>query len=484
MERLVAKAPEACRTLTVQYRMNRKIMDWSSKEMYENKLIADKSVEESSLQEYLNIDAAGDTLDFLHPLLMIDTAYCGLLETVSEEQDSGYTNEGEAAVIKAHLKQLTSHGIIQERDVAIITPYRAQVALLKSEFPTVEVRTVDGFQGQEREVVVLSLVRSNANGNVGFLSDERRLNVAVTRAKRQVCIVCDSETISNNPFLQRLTQYFLDQGTVRSAAEFVETFSGSEQPKSSNTLMQSRDKQRSKENTHSKQGPKTREQGKTGKVPVASSSSVSNKAPQSKSTVSQHGSEGSKFSFAQLVLDDEEEVSATEGETCRVTESVNPKKAQSEKHSKNRPAHEQADGEEQVSATEGETCQVTESVKPKKAQSEKRSKNRPAPKQALDEDAFLDEAVRAATQCGFASCGAAITLISVDCRYCQKAFCMRHRQPEVHGCGSAVRVRANPRGSGSLTNTAKVEVRGRLQAKIAQEANKRQAKSTKSGKPS
>ena len=94
--------------------------------------------------------------------------------------------------------------------------------MLLESAPLVEVRSVDGFQGQEKDAVVLSFVRSNSGREVGFLADHRRINVAITRAKRHVAIVADSDTISHDPFLRRLVKYVHDCGLVRSASEYVE----------------------------------------------------------------------------------------------------------------------------------------------------------------------------------------------------------------------------------------------------------------------
>jgi ATP-dependent RNA/DNA helicase IGHMBP2 len=97
---------------------------------------------------------------------------------------------------------------------------------LSEEYPRLEIRSVDGFQGGEREAVVLSLVRSNPNGVVGFLADDRRLNVAVTRAKRHVALICDSDTVGHHPFLRRLLDYIEQEGEYRSALEYVSDFAG------------------------------------------------------------------------------------------------------------------------------------------------------------------------------------------------------------------------------------------------------------------
>lgn len=86
----------------------------------------------------------------------------------------------------------------------------------------VEISSVDGFQGREKEAIVISMVRSNAQGQVGFLADSRRMNVAVTRARRQCTLVCDSDTVSKDPFLGRLVAYFEAHGVYRSAAELTD----------------------------------------------------------------------------------------------------------------------------------------------------------------------------------------------------------------------------------------------------------------------
>ena len=103
--------------------------------------------------------------------------------------------------------------------IAVVTPYNAQVAVLReqlsSEALAVAVRSVDGFQGQEREAVVMSMVRSNTTHQVGFLADHRRINVAVTRARRHVCIVGDSDTVSSDRFLKKLYEHVSEHGDVR-----------------------------------------------------------------------------------------------------------------------------------------------------------------------------------------------------------------------------------------------------------------------------
>jgi ATP-dependent RNA/DNA helicase IGHMBP2 len=121
------------------------------------------------------------------------------------------------------VKQLLAAGL-KEPDIAIITPYNGQVEVLRNlllpAYPKLEIRSVDGFQGGEREAVVLSLVRSNPKGVVGFLGDDRRLNVAVTRARRQCVVICDTDTVSKHAFLKQLVRWIEENGQYSSAMEY------------------------------------------------------------------------------------------------------------------------------------------------------------------------------------------------------------------------------------------------------------------------
>ncbi|XP_042883437.1 DNA-binding protein SMUBP-2-like [Penaeus japonicus] len=155
-------------------------------------------------------------------LVLVDTAGCDCLELdTAEEQSKG--NEGEAIIVSHYVRALLEAGL-REEDVAVITPYNLQVelvrGLLREDHPKVEVRSVDGFQGREKEAVVMSLVRSNKQGTVGFLSENRRLNVAVTRARRHLAVVCDSETVGKDPFLKGFLDYMVEHALVRTAYEF------------------------------------------------------------------------------------------------------------------------------------------------------------------------------------------------------------------------------------------------------------------------
>ncbi|GKV32632.1 hypothetical protein SLEP1_g41226 [Rubroshorea leprosula] len=206
--------------LTVQYRMHELIMDWSSKELYDSKIKAHPSVAAHMLFDLENVKRTTSTEP---ALLLIDTAGCDMEEKKDEEDST--LNEGEAEIAISHAKRLTQSGVLAS-EIGIITPYAAQVVLLKmlrsneDKLKDVEISTVDGFQGREKEAIIISMVRSNSTKEVGFLSDRRRMNVAVTRARRHCCLVCDTETVSSDGFLKRLVEYFEEHGEYLSGSEY------------------------------------------------------------------------------------------------------------------------------------------------------------------------------------------------------------------------------------------------------------------------
>ncbi len=224
------KTSGCSKMLEVQYRMHQDIANWASKAMYHGKLLSHESVRERKLIDLPQITAdssdAGTASDGIEhtTLMLIDTTGCDMHET-SNEAGSRY-NEGEASIVISHVNSLISLGL-RAQDIAVITPYNGQVELLRKQLlptiPSLEIRSVDGFQGGEREAVVLSLVRSSDRGGmdgIGFLRDARRLNVAVTRAKRHCAVICDVETVSQDQFIKGLVEWMDQNGQYLSAAEF------------------------------------------------------------------------------------------------------------------------------------------------------------------------------------------------------------------------------------------------------------------------
>ncbi|KAL1993661.1 hypothetical protein VTN49DRAFT_2330 [Thermomyces lanuginosus] len=212
--------PSIKRMLTTQYRMHEKIMRFPSDELYESKLIAADGVKERLLTG-LPYDVA-DTDDTREPLVFYDTQGGDFPERAEEEDiakkesllGESKSNEMEAAVVIRHVDNLVEAGVRPE-DIAVITPYNAQLALLsqslKGKYPGIELGSVDGFQGREKEAVVVSLVRSNPQHEVGFLAEKRRLNVAMTRPKRHLCVCGDSETISKGSEFLKHWMAFLEE---------------------------------------------------------------------------------------------------------------------------------------------------------------------------------------------------------------------------------------------------------------------------------
>jgi len=212
--------------------MHEDIANWASNATYGGQLQSHDSVKARKLYHLPHVSAGSEITNLSSvettikdaTLLLIDTAGCDMFESTNAV-GSRY-NEGEADLVGLHVRNQLKIGLKAE-EIAVITPYNGQVELLRTmlleDIPKLEIRSVDGFQGSEREAVVLSLVRSSERGGIdgiGFLKDERRLNVAVTRAKRHCCIICDSETVHQNSFLKNLVNWFEEKGVYMSAIEF------------------------------------------------------------------------------------------------------------------------------------------------------------------------------------------------------------------------------------------------------------------------
>ena len=213
MERIAENKPEVVTLLKIQYRMNEEIMRFSSDWFYHGQV-------ESAPQ----IKCRG-ILDYDHPITWIDTSVSEERKVKSEEfvgESFGRINKAEAELtlltLAEYFTKIGKQRVLNERiDVGIISPYRAQVQYLKRlikkyEFfkpyrHLISVNTVDGFQGQERDVILISLVRSNDEGQIGFLKDLRRMNVAMTRARMKLIILGDKDTMTQHPFYQKLWEY-------------------------------------------------------------------------------------------------------------------------------------------------------------------------------------------------------------------------------------------------------------------------------------
>ncbi|MCC5943387.1 MAG: AAA family ATPase [Bernardetiaceae bacterium] len=224
-EKTIRKHPETAVMLKRQYRMHEKIMHFSNRMFYRNELEADEKNRLHQLSPTQN------------PIEWIDTAGCGFEEKRDPETLSRY-NEGEADLLLKHLEmlleQLSQSSDYEGKDleklsIGVIAPYKSQVKLLRERAKNYEhikhfndqisIHTVDGFQGQERDIMYICFVRSNEKGEIGFLSNTKRTNVAMTRARKKLVLVGDSATLSQHEFYEKLLAYIDDIEAYRSAWE-------------------------------------------------------------------------------------------------------------------------------------------------------------------------------------------------------------------------------------------------------------------------
>ncbi|QDV23811.1 AAA domain-containing protein [Aureliella helgolandensis] len=206
MERLIERfGSEIYRRLVVQYRMHESIMRFSSDHFYDGELIADPSVSSHRLVDLPRVHSSLLT----EPVIEFwDTAGTGWEEELERDGQSKL-NRKEARWIVEQVEDLLDDGVAAEQ-IAVIAPYAAQVRYLRNrlQIPDLEIDTVDGFQGREKEAVLITFVRSNPEGEIGFLADTRRTNVALTRARRSLRVIGDSATLTRDPFYRQMLDYF------------------------------------------------------------------------------------------------------------------------------------------------------------------------------------------------------------------------------------------------------------------------------------
>jgi superfamily I DNA and/or RNA helicase len=221
MEKCIALHPESVTMLNIQYRMNETIMAFSAQKFYDSHLKAHSSVAQRTLFD-------GDV-----PFTFIDTAGCGFEE---KPEGTSVVNPEEASFLFKYLnhfvEELAPHYTKANfPSVAVISPYSQQIRLLKEQLintpelsayqQNIAVNTIDSFQGQERDMVIISMTRSNTEASIGFLSDIRRMNVAMTRAKKKLVIIGDSGTLSVLPFYADLIKYAEQVNGYQSAWEYL-----------------------------------------------------------------------------------------------------------------------------------------------------------------------------------------------------------------------------------------------------------------------
>ncbi|NXM24753.1 SMBP2 protein, partial [Oxyruncus cristatus] len=491
----------AVRMLTVQYRMHRHIMEWASAELYGGRLSAHPRVAQHLLRDLPGVSSTEETSV---PLLLIDTAGCGLFE-LDEEDEQSKGNPGEVQLAGLHVQALVDAGV-KAKDIAVVAPYNLQVDMLREHLchshPELEIKSVDGFQGREKEAVILSFVRSNRKGEVGFLAEERRINVAVTRARRHVAVVCDSRTVGSQPFLRRLLQHFSRLGHVRSAFEYLpdlvpQNYSG-------------------KGRGGRQQGPKPPEPrpapGGKQKAGAAAGAGSQKRGAHSSRNASRAGGEesgpkdgGDRFravlvaflasgevrldfppslnSHDRMVvhlLAEEyglQHLSSGEGRdryiSVRKRDPVEPPLPPEPPRPLPQPQHPVGSTPvpaEPAGSSEGSGKVDLKSLHLERAQREKarreeaarkvqepstssrkkdksEAKGKPAVGSGAGEDfdALISAAMEADRTCAFPRCKASVTTLGQLCHHCHRSYCLSHHVPEVHGCGDKAKAQARQR---------------------------------------
>ncbi|NXB60801.1 SMBP2 protein, partial [Struthidea cinerea] len=506
MERLAGHYGErAVRMLTVQYRMHQDIMEWASSELYGGRLRAHPSVAQRLLRDLPGVSSTEETSI---PLLLIDTAGCGLFELeVEDEQSKG--NPGEVQLVGMHVQALVDAGV-KAKDIAVVAPYNLQVDMLRQQLchshPELEVKSVDGFQGREKEAVILSFVRSNRKGEVGFLAEERRINVAVTRARRQVAVVCDSHTVGSRPFLRRLLDHLSQHGLVRSAFEYLDDLVPQNYPGEGRAQRQ----QGPKAPGPKAPGPKARP-APAGKLKAAAAAGAGSQKPGARRSPSTSGpgregsgtkEGGDRFramlvaflasSEVQLdfpaslnshermlvhVLAEEyglQHLSSGEGRDRYISVRKRlPEQPPLPSEPLPEPQHpsgntpdpaepgksDESSGKVDLKSLHLERVQrekarreeaarkVQEPGRGSRKKDKSKAKGKPAIGSAAGEDfdALISAAIEADRTCAFPRCKASVTTLGQLCHHCQRLFCLSHHIPEAHGCGEKAKAHARQR---------------------------------------
>ncbi|KAN0025246.1 hypothetical protein ACTFIU_003506 [Dictyostelium citrinum] len=498
-ERIIKQyGDQVSRLLNVQYRMNHKIMDWSSIEFYNSKMIADASVSNhllASTSTTFSKSNIRNTLTTTCPLLMIDTSGCDMEESQDDEGESKFNN-GEVIVVKRHIEKLIECGV-KPNDIGVITPYNGQVKLLKSylskKYPSMEIGTVDGFQGREKDVIIISMVRSNTDAphKVGFLTEDRRTNVAITRARKHVVVVCDTDTISSHEPLKRMVDYFKSNGLFRSALEYIEdeflpsdtdvwdislnkdddntttttttTTNNDSNKKSKIEMLRDKKNKKSVEEKEKKKNKDDLEKHEEKEKLRLQLESIVNTFI--KTSMQSHSFPSTLSSFERLVVHELAEKnklnheSVGEGENRIITISKKFKKSdkndneedQDEEDEENEEDEEQKESDGTTKTTTNSTNKTKKKKKAKKSTTSTTSSTTTTKKKSVDKksaDELLKEFEAIELRevdlriCGMKGCGKNVEILGRVCQFCTHKYCTQHALYEIHGCGERAKAQA------------------------------------------
>ena len=452
-ERCFARFSSSARAnnlLSIQYRMNSVIMGWSNSQFYKNLLIADSSVASETLKVSSPAVINGVDLKLVieSPFVFCDSVGVDGMAEDCESSAISKSNFGEVHLVKQYADLLVEQKIAN--NIAIITPYAKQVELLRQACPSVgEVSTVDSFQGREADVVIISLVRSNLKRQVGFLADSRRLNVAITRARRQVFVIGDSETISADPVLKSLFDYACNSGLLISAQTLV-----SEQgPQVVGGL--------ARQMTKKKQPRKPAERPRIIEQPIIQFGETDDIRKNLRRQILLVP-EGEKQFFPNTLSSAErrhihslcDQMGLSHGSTGEGSQRQVwiHKKVVEEKVS------ERAFSEEELSVDQVSDEKPSEE-KPEGTKPLVKTKARIIPSPAEPPTPGI---------CPHVNCKMSVRLVSVSCLHCKREFCVAHAFPELHGCGDAAKKAARKpvvpqQGKGGIASRA---LRTKMNAKL------------------
>ncbi|KAF4696088.1 hypothetical protein FOZ60_002317 [Perkinsus olseni] len=490
-----------CVMLSTQYRMNETIMGWSNSQFYGGHLVAAESVKSRTLQQLTQqgiptsrIEQLGAWVDedmLGRPLIWIDTAGVDWMHEDNVGEEESRSNSAEVAIVAKYISFLRAAGIGRDR-TAVISPYNRQVRLIRDalkdslgEIDASFVSTVDSYQGQEQEVVVLSLVRSNDAGEVGFLKDYRRLNVAVTRAKRQLVIVGDSETIGVDEILATLYSYAADSGFVIPALSVVEDVSELSEflsvvppPRTSHTAGENDEKQHKARDASSRHDVKKAE-AQTSKDTKATSTVEIPEKPIARVDLTIEEVDATLDSLApgethcfdnllsaasrRLVHERAETKGLKHGSSgdgimryVWVRAATPEEEHVDELPLRGNEAHLKGVKGKRPAMPEHRHRQVKSGARPK-------SKKQPKGSSSTKSD-------KPPNICSYGDCSSVVSTYGLPCKYCEHRFCFSHILAEVHGCGD----KGGQSGSGS--EAKRKVVANRLADKIREARDKRRAK--------
>lgn len=425
MERAIKKlGKEAFRSLFIQYRMNAKIMTWSSEQFYESTLKADKLVENHLLRDLPGVLDSPLTND---ALIFVDTCGCECEEFQVGAGTISKGNVGEAIVVDRIVAALVKAGV-SEREIGVITPYALQVDFVRRTLGarsiSAEVSTVDGFQGREKEVIVLSLVRSNDAKSLGFVTDFRRLNVAVTRARRLLAVIVNSETVEDNKLISSLLKHVEDNGLMQTAQEYLgDDLEDEKKELESNVRVKQRVSTTEKVDKRKKSAPKSKEEDKL-------------KEDNNLKTVLRDKGIDLSINFNRKDYNpfvcisesnSDEEFEEVEEEAAGEAEAL-PREEKEEI----KPVIEISNLIASLKQLETKPVPVepVPEAKPKQSKSKKKSKNRkPKEAETPGEDDF-EKLIASVTAndhlCAMSGCKKSTQLMHVDCEFCKSRYCLKH----------------------------------------------------------